>query len=168
MLAPQCLPVLALARAFNSPEIVSGEQKQSAKRYLRAEGVPLNVKRVRWTGQTSAHRRAGRKINVPGFLTGHDFSRADKANQINRALQAAEKPGFRVGRRFISGVKAMKSMRPLGPEACFPSGSPKSWSFSAASLAPRGTLASPAAPVWRFFSAVPKGGKIVKRRSKPD
>jgi hypothetical protein len=35
------------------------------------------------------------------FVTGHDFSRADNANQGNGALQAAEKLGGFLGRRIV-------------------------------------------------------------------
>jgi hypothetical protein len=34
--------------------------------------------------------QAAEKLHSAGFVTGHDFSRADKANKINRALAPAE------------------------------------------------------------------------------
>jgi hypothetical protein len=34
--------------------------------------------------------QAAKKLNSAGFVTGHDFSRADKVNEINRALAPAE------------------------------------------------------------------------------
>jgi hypothetical protein len=34
--------------------------------------------------------QAAKKLNSAGFVTGHDFSRADKVNEINRALASAE------------------------------------------------------------------------------
>jgi len=36
--------------------------------------------------------QAAEKLHFWGFVTGHDFSRADKANEINRALAPAEVP----------------------------------------------------------------------------
>ena len=33
---------------------------------------------------------AEKKLHFRGFVTGHDFSRADKANEINRALAPAD------------------------------------------------------------------------------
>jgi hypothetical protein len=36
-------------------------------------------------------KQVAEKLNRTGFVTGHDFSRADKASKMNRALQAAEK-----------------------------------------------------------------------------
>ena len=40
----------------------------------------------------SGAKQAAEKLNSTGFVTGHDFSRADKANEINRALAPAEAP----------------------------------------------------------------------------
>jgi hypothetical protein len=48
-------------------------------------------------------------------------------------LQLAEKRCLEVCRGFIPGIKAAESMRPLGPEVCFPPISPISRPFSAAS-----------------------------------
>src|ERR1035438_7067202 len=38
----------------------------------------------------SGAKQAAEKLKSAGFVTGHDFSRADKANEINRALAPAE------------------------------------------------------------------------------
>ena len=45
----------------------------------------------------------GRSIQTPAALKGHDFSRAEKANKMRRASQAAEKLIRAIGRGFIPG-----------------------------------------------------------------
>ena len=75
-------------------------------------------------------------------LKEHSFSRAGQGDQIDGALQAAEKLCFRVGRGFIPGVNAMKSMGPSGPEVNFRAIPHKFPGFSAASLAPEGTFSA--------------------------
>ena len=78
------------------------------------------------------------------FVTEHDFracpgrsrTGAEKANRMNRALQAAEKLLRAVGRGFIPGIKAMESKRASAPAVCFPRFSPEIRPFSAACLAP--------------------------------
>jgi hypothetical protein len=51
-------------------------------------------------------------------VSGHDFSRADKASKMSRALQAAEKfnpRGFVTGHDFSRADKAGKTSRALAP-----------------------------------------------------
>jgi hypothetical protein len=50
------------------------------------------------------------KLNLEGLVTGHDFSRADKANQIDGAL--APEGNFRGGSRLISTLSATCSPVP--------------------------------------------------------
>jgi hypothetical protein len=55
--------------------------------------------------------QAAEELHSGGSVTGHDFSRADKANEINRDLQAAKKPhlsGFVTGHDFSRADKANK------------------------------------------------------------
>jgi hypothetical protein len=41
---------------------------------------------VRKSGRINKVFQAAEKLQLWGFVTGHNFSRADKANRINRAL----------------------------------------------------------------------------------
>jgi len=48
--------------------------------------------------------------DMPRFVTWHDFSRADKENQINRALLAAEKPNLVKGTGFSPYISRLEQM----------------------------------------------------------
>src|SRR5580658_7013746 len=97
--------------------------------------------------------QAAEKLNAAsicaGFVSGHDFSRADKAHRMIRALQAAEKlTSTGLYQRFVSGHdfsradKANKMRRALAPaKPPWPYYS-KIRSFSAACFSPcKNTLA---------------------------
>jgi Ca-activated chloride channel homolog len=80
---------------------------------------------------------ASKVLEAPA-LKGHDFSRAERGTQTDRALQAVEKLARAVGRDFSPGTKPAESTGALAPEVCFSQCSFESRPFSAACLAPEG------------------------------
>ena len=60
-----------------------------------------------------------------GFVTGHDLSRAEKAEEALRALQAAEKLDPEGGGGFNPRIMPTESTRALAPEACSSDHSPE-------------------------------------------
>jgi len=81
-----------------------------------------------------------------GFVTGHDLSRAEKAEEALRALQAAEKLDPEGGGGFNPRIEPTESTPALAAEERFPRISSKMPSFSAATLAPEGDGSQPYAP----------------------
>jgi len=73
-----------------------------------------------------------------GSVSGHDFSRADKANRMIRALHVAEKLTALKGHDFSRATKPIESTWASAPAGCFPSNSPGIPPFSATCLAPAG------------------------------
>jgi hypothetical protein len=83
------------------------------------------VQSVRKSGRINKVFQAAEKLQLWGFVTGHDFSRADKANRINRALAPAQA-------RWAKSLEAKP--------------------FSAACFSPGGTFRNPPYAAFLFFS----------------
>jgi len=106
---------------------------------LRKNSPPMQFAGALYQGTTSqaAEKLASDPIRR-GSVSGHDFSRADKANRMSRALHVAEKLTALKGHDFSRATKPIESTWASAPAGCFPSNSPGIPPFSATCLAPAG------------------------------
>jgi hypothetical protein len=64
--------------------------------------------------------QAAEKLHFWGFVTGHDFSRADKANEINRALAPAEVPWAKFLEIKLFSAASLARKVPQNPQGFSP------------------------------------------------
>jgi hypothetical protein len=73
-------------------------------------GWGSKMMQIFWTGASCKIRLRLQKVS------GHDFSRAERATELCRALQAAEKLDLEGGGGFNPRIKPIESMKALAPE----------------------------------------------------